>query len=349
MPTAGTHTLGVAALSGGAITVYVDGVLTASAVDPAPLPPGNAGLTFGWAGTAPSRVWITTFAEGLHQPDSASVRIERADVPLSPSELATSGGLVDFSGQPVITQMQLQVSVDSEGVSLENRQVTLSVAAVDSAGSGIDGPYGHYHRGAGGTQKPAGTLSPMVVNTGPNRMATVIYRTGPISGPVILRAHSEGARAAAETLHVGVLGLVPLIPRYSDSLVGSSATHPAWANHWGLPSMVSRLDLLADAFYAKFNRKIWYNDLSLPLGGRYDFRNNWGYPHDEHRAGRDLDLKTDPDGREDIGGMTEEQRTWVWGFWEVVLGGAVGDERLKEDKVTLRAMPHFHLRYRGAN
>ena len=348
VPTPGTHTLGAAVLGGGVINVYVDGVLTATVVDPAPLAPGNAGLDFGWTGSPPGLVWITTFAEGLHQVDSMTVTLQKDDAQLSPIELASSGGSSDFSGQPVQTQMQLRVSVDSSGIKLPNRSVTLSVAAVDSAGGGIDGPYGHYHRGAGGAQKPAGSVSPITVNTGPSRVATATYRTGPISGPVILRAESQGAKSRVDTVHVGVLGLVPLSPRYSDSLVGSSETHPAWANHWGLPSMVQRLNLLADAFYSEFHRKIWFNDLSLPLGGRYDFTNNWGYPHDEHRAGRDLDLKTDPDGREDLGGMTEAQRTWVWEFWEF-LGGTVGDERYKTDKITLRAQPHYHLRYRGAN
>ena len=65
VPTVGTHTLGVAVLETGAINVYVDGVLTAMVVDPAPLPPGNAGLNFGWTGSSPGLVWITTFAEGL--------------------------------------------------------------------------------------------------------------------------------------------------------------------------------------------------------------------------------------------------------------------------------------------
>ena len=340
VPTPGTHTLGVAALAGGAINVYVDGVLTATAVDPAPLPPGNAGLSFGWAGTAPSRVWITTFAEGLHQRDSASVTIQRADVALSPKGLGTSGGLVDFSGQPVITQVQLQVSVDSEGVSLPNRDVTLSVSAIDLSGAGADGPYGHVHTGVGGIQKPAGTLSPTEVNTGSDRVSTVTYRTGPVSGPVVLRAESQGAKAKVDTVQVGVLGLTPLTGRNSYKLIGKTSIHPV--NYWGVPAMVTKLNRLADNFYAAFNRPLYYNDLSLPLGGLFDVDTNWACCHDEHRAGRDLDLRTDGDTLN--GGLTPGQRIFVWDDWEL-LGGEVYDERLKRDRVTPNLKnPHYHLR-----
>ena len=341
VPAPGTHTLGVAALAGGAINVYVDGVLTATAVDPAPLPPGNAGLSFGWAGTAPSRVWITTFAEGLHQPDSASVTIQRVDAPLSPTELESSGGSVDFSGQPVVTQVQLQVSVDSNGVSVANRDVTLSVSAIDLSGAGADGPYGHVHTGLGGIQKPAGTLSRTEVNTGSSRVGTVTYRTGPVSGPVVVRAESQGARAMVDTIQVGVLGLTPLSGRSSYVLIGDRPWHRL--NHWGVEPMVARLNVLADSFQAIFGRPIWYNDMSLPLGGRFDLKQNWVGPHGEHRAGRDLDMRTD--GPQAEGGMTDNQRNFVKRVWRR-LGGDPHDERFVKGVLNPNG-PHYHLRYRG--
>ncbi len=68
IPTPGAHTLGAAVLETGVINVYVDRVLAATVVDPSPLPPGNAGLNFGWTGAPPGIVWITTFAEGLGSP-----------------------------------------------------------------------------------------------------------------------------------------------------------------------------------------------------------------------------------------------------------------------------------------
>ena len=106
--------------------------------------------------------------------------------------------------------------------------------------------------------------------------------------------------------------------------------------------MVTKLNRLADNFYAAFNRPLYYNDLSLPLGGLFDVDTNWACCHDEHRAGRDLDLRTDGDTLN--GGLTPGQRIFVWDDWEL-LGGEVYDERLKRDRVTPNLKnPHYHLR-----
>lgn len=334
----GLHTFRAEITASNQIEVRIDSVLVfTTTLGTSSVPGRRTGIGFFLDGTPSVR--ITSFSAAFN---SVVVTLQRDDVPLSPSELESSGGLLDFNGQPIQTQMQLQVSVDSSGVQLPNRSVTLSATAIDSAGAGIDGPYGHFHTGSGGAQKPAGSISPSVVSTGSSRTATVTYKTGPISGPVVLRAESEGAKPTVDTIQVGVLGLAPLTGRNSYVLIGDKPWHPQ--NHWAVPVMVAKLNSLADGFYTTFNRPLYYNDISLPLGGRFDVDQNWACCHDEHRAGRDLDLRTDGDTLQ--GGLTPGQRIFVWDEWEL-LGGEVHNERVKKDKVTPNLKnPHYHFRYR---
>jgi hypothetical protein len=242
--------------------------------------------------------------------------------------------------------MQLQVSVDSNGVPVPNRSVDLSVTAIDLKGAGADGPYGHVH--TGGAPKPAGSLSTRAFNTGSTGVTTVTYTTGTVSGPVVIKAKSEKAREDDDTIHVGVRGLIELPPRPSYRLFGFELTpwHPQ--NHWATPVMLGKVSALADAFFATYDRTIWYNDMSLPQGGRFDLKQDWDQPHKTHRAGRDLDVRTN--GNQDIGGLTSRQRNWVWDRWER-LGGTIFDERWvrrQSDGVLVpnTASPHYHLNYR---
>jgi len=329
VPTPGTHTLGVAALAGGAINVYVDGVLTATAVDLAPLPPGRAGLTFGWAGTAPSGVWITTFAEGLHQRDTMTVNLESAEGPIWPS------GLTSADGAAGPTELQLRVSLNSNDTTVKNKWVKLSLAAVDSAGQGSDSPYGHFHRGRGGIPKPTGKLDPKdSVNTGSDGLQGLFkYTSSQVSGPIVVRAEMEGALPDSLTIPVGVPGLVQLVPNGSFELVGVVAdTHPS--SNWVTSKMERVAREFADSFFTAIQKKVGFNDASLPFGGKFDLHGQWDqsslpiclfkgahHPagcHQRHRVGMNLDLR--------IQGLSEDERTKLKQIWENVAGTRVGKE-----------------------
>jgi hypothetical protein len=233
------------------------------------------------------------------------------------------------------------VAVDSggEGNHLLDREIVLTLESVDSLGAGIDASYGHVHRGHGGLPKPTGVLTADTVNTTQLGLATLTYRASQVSGPIRIRATSAGALANVVTLAVGVLGLTPLLGRSSYVLVGQMWSHPE--NHFGIPAMTARLDTLADSVLARFTRPLYYNDMSLPLGGRFDVDSNWACCHDEHRSGRDLDLRT-----QNAGGLSSRERRYVWDLWER-MGGTVHDETVLRSGAPNIRNPHYHLRYRG--
>jgi hypothetical protein len=103
--------------------------------------------------------------------------------------------------------------------------------------------------------------------------------------------------------------------------------------------MVTRVNALADSFYARYSERLYYNDMSLPYGGVFDEGDTtWAGPHDEHRTGRDMDLRTH--GAIGAGGLDDARKRLIRLVWGR-LGGTVHPE------TTVVANAHYHLRYRG--
>ncbi len=61
-------------------------------------------------------------------------------------------------------------------------------------------------------------------------------------------------------------------------------------NHFGNPSLLNHLEILADTVYAKKKYRLRYNDMSLADGGPFDYTNNWNTPHQTHREGVSVDI-----------------------------------------------------------
>jgi hypothetical protein len=79
--------------------------------------------------------------------------------------------------------------------------------------------------------------------------------------------------------------------------LGGSPTHPAF--NWATPIMRNRIICLADRYWEATGAVLSFNDMSLPLGGLFDFRGNWGADHQFHRLGRSVDVNSmaqGPDG-----------------------------------------------------
>jgi len=264
--------------------------------------------------------------------DTLRVHILHTPRLVAPSGITPSQGRPLLNGQPWPDTLYLGLVVDSAGTWLQNRTVNLSLQAIDSAGRSVDSSYGHIHAGLGGPQKPAGSLSLTSVNTGATGIGTVLFQAGAVSGPVVIRATSVGADSARDTLLVRVPVLQALVQGQSDTLIGQLGAHPL--NHYGIQAMITRLNALADSFYATYSARLYINDMSLSYGGLFDADSNWATPHGEHRVGRDADLRTNG-----VGGLDKGQRDYVWLTWER-LGGKVYDE-------TTTSNPHYHLKYRG--
>ncbi len=88
----------------------------------------------------------------------------------------------------------------------------------------------------------------------------------------------------------------------ADNLYPNSRTPDN--NHWGAHSTIVALDSIAANYHAFFPNDdlLGFNDISLPLGGRFDIDGKWVGTgrHEYHRLGRDIDVRrpTIPDENE---------------------------------------------------
>jgi hypothetical protein len=219
------------------------------------------------------------------------------------------------------SMLPLQVGVfDTAGVAIPNQTVILALDGIEQTG-------GHLH---GGTM-PSGTLT-STVNTGATGIVTVTYAADVFAGQVEIRGTSAGARPAVDTIAVKV-GLVELLEQDHVDTTGALPVHRS--NHWGTAGMVSALTTLSDSLYRKYRVALSVNDMSLPLGGKFDLSATYGVggEHAEHRDGRSADVET--------GGLTRAQINFLRTKWRALsalpAGMAVHDETATRN--------HFHFRF----
>jgi hypothetical protein len=146
---------------------------------------------------------------------------------------------------------------------------------------------GHNHAGG-----PTGSMSPQSFVLGPHypqNQPSVL--TAPVAaGSVQLGATFSTGGTFTGLNRVAVPGLITLTGGVGITLTGASPTHPV--NHCGLPILISKIQQLATAYHAKFGKNLFVNDMSLPDGGLYDFKNTWAPPHVTHREGRTVDINS---------------------------------------------------------
>jgi hypothetical protein len=212
--------------------------------------------------------------------------------------------------------------LDQHGSPLSNRTVHLSVDGLEQTG-------GHIH---GGTM-PGGSLSSQTVNTGPTGLDTVTYTADVFGGKVEVRSASAGARTAVDTITVVVRGLVELLETGNVDTVGVLSVHPD--SHWGTSAMVQGLIDLADSLHAKYNLKLLVNDMSLPLGGKFDLDTNYSAAgdHAEHRDGRSADVS--------VAGLDSVKIDYLRAVWKDL--SPLPDSIAVHDETKTRH--HFHFRF----
>ena len=66
-------------------------------------------------------------------------------------------------------------------------------------------------------------------------------------------------------------------------------------NHWADSSVIANLQRIATSWQSKFptEQVLNINDMSLRFGGEFDVYGNWASPHQSHRKGDDVDIRTD--------------------------------------------------------
>lgn len=101
---------------------------------------------------------------------------------------------------------------------------------------------------------------------------------------------TDDSRRYLDRINVGIEGLL----RFEDSgehhvvVRGGTDTHLEGA--YGKPDTVKKLKEIAYEYFDITDRKLSINDISLPKGGLFDYKNNWAAPHQTHRTGTDVDI-----------------------------------------------------------
>ena len=159
------------------------------------------------------------------------------------------------------------------------------------------------------------------------------YTADVFGGNVELRGVSAKAKTAIDTITVTVSGLVELTEGGNVDTVGVLAAHPD--NHWGTTGMVNSLISLADSLHDTYSLKLRVNDISLPLGGKFDLNADYssGGDHAEHRDGTNADV--------DVSGLSAAQLDFVRKKWEALSTLPAADAVHDETKTR----NHFHFRY----
>jgi hypothetical protein len=69
-------------------------------------------------------------------------------------------------------------------------------------------------------------------------------------------------------------------------------------NHWATVEVLASIIHIATTWHISYPQEVLLtiNDMSLPLGGMYDYGGSWLPPHASHRNGKDVDIRTEFDG-----------------------------------------------------
>ena len=240
----------------------------------------------------------TGVALTLSPPDGATM----------PSELPMNGDACTIA--PVLRDRSYGLIARSvaTGQPVANLPVTLRLGVIDGSG-------GHRQHAGG---RPSGSFSATTslttteVTTDAEGRLQFRWFAPELSGRSFVSASAAGAAEVADTFTVGV-ALARMTPgRWVYAADGLERHDDPWH---AAPQMVAAANALADSVHARWNHRLGFGDMSLPLGGRFDRAGDWADPeHCSHRWGNALDLRVDD--------LTSAQRNFVALRWRHLTGRA---------------------------
>jgi hypothetical protein len=228
-----------------------------------------------------------------------------------------------------IETRNLRFTVTKEdGTPVANRRVHVTLTARDGEGGHVASEHA--------TPRPWGEVDSQDVMTDASGKAKAVWTLPEFGGGIDVKADLPdvaGDPSDQITVQLGVSGLKALAAGTKYEFTGIKTMHPE--SHYGTATLNSELVKLADSTYASMNHLVvGYNDMSLPLGGRFDVTakgaagGQWNASpnHCSHRRGDAVDF--------DSQSLTSDaQRRQVLKFW------VVGFKHSKVDEGD-----HFHLK-----
>jgi Penicillin-insensitive murein endopeptidase len=150
--------------------------------------------------------------------------------------------------------------------------------------SRIEGSGGHNHSGG-----PVGTLdrASVVVGLGEE---VVNFEAPLVSGMISITGSWSTGYSETDFFDVGIDGLVSMPRSKGIVLIGATKSHPD--NHYGVPALIEKLQILGLGYFEKFSKNLFVNDMSLVRGGIFDIKTNWTKPHATHNTGKHVDLNS---------------------------------------------------------
>ena len=152
------------------------------------------------------------------------------------------------------------------------------------------------------TDVSTGSCRVRLVTVGRQCLGTNMFGAGDawctVSGDYVLDGAVGALQSAPAILRVREPGL-EAVPLHGDHYVTASCVPPSSCAglhpqfNWATPIMRSKIICLANGYWAATRGStLSFNDMSLPLGGLFDYRGNWGADHQFHRLGRSVDVNT---------------------------------------------------------
>lgn len=161
--------------------------------------------------------------------------------------------------------------------------------AFSVAWKGVAKSGGHDHTNDG---RPIGSFAPKTGNSGSDYFWTTFTSpeaSGAVDVTLTAKPPGYSTITASFRLRIEIPGLRPLAKGSSYLLVGKTPSHAS--NHFGTAGFNAKLIRLANLYAGEFPKStLGYNDMSLQLGGLFDFKATWKPPHKEHRTGINVDL-----------------------------------------------------------
>ncbi|MBI4822855.1 MAG: putative metal-binding motif-containing protein [Nitrospirae bacterium] len=197
------------------------------------------------------------------------------EVKVSPSEVAPQKTFGNTQADIILT---LKKPAPSDGCT-----VKLSVEPVDNSG-------GHLHDG----NRPTGGLSAdSVTVTNIEPVKHVKYTSGEVSGTEKIIAELVGGSKEEFSIDVKVQGLAGLGGGYYQ--LKPTPIGYGHVDFYNVQSWVKGLfDSIAELYHKRFPSAplLVVTDASLEWGGLYDYKNTWTSPHNTHRIGTDIDVRS---------------------------------------------------------
>ena len=78
-------------------------------------------------------------------------------------------------------------------------------------------------------------------------------------------------------------------------MIGGTNEHNGTHNHFGINDVVQNIIQISNDWKEEHPDKhiLEINDISLPLGGKFDVNGKWHGAHQTHREGKDIDIRTE--------------------------------------------------------